>query len=82
MIYVLWILVALLIVIGLAGTVLPALPGAALVFGGILLGAWIDGFQRVGVTLVVVCGLLIHPSEVKEEFRHPVAILKESKKPA
>ena len=59
MLYVLWILVALLIVIGLAGTVLPALPGAALVFGGILLGAWIDGFQRVGITVVVACGLLM-----------------------
>ncbi len=59
MIDVLWVLVVLLIVSGLAGTVLPALPGAALVFGGILLGAWIDGFQRVGVTVVVVCGLLM-----------------------
>ena len=34
----------MLIVIGVAGTVLPALPGAILVFGGIALAAWIDGF--------------------------------------
>ena len=45
---VLWILSAALIVAGLAGTVLPALPGTALVLGGILLGAWIDDFTRVG----------------------------------
>lgn len=44
----LWLLSAALIVIGLAGIVLPALPGTILVFAGILLGAWIDGFTRVG----------------------------------
>jgi hypothetical protein len=56
---VLWVLVVALILAGLAGTVLPALPGAALVFGGILLGAWIDDFQRVSMTVVIVCGLLM-----------------------
>jgi len=44
----LWLLSAALIVAGLAGTVLPALPGTALVLGGIVLGAWIDDFTRVG----------------------------------
>ena len=43
----LWILAALLIAIGLAGTVLPALPGIPLIFGGVLLAAWIDDFQRI-----------------------------------
>lgn len=55
----LWILVVLLIVAGLAGTVLPALPGTALAFAGILLGAWIDGFARVSGLTVAVCGLLM-----------------------
>lgn len=45
---VLWILSAALVAAGLAGTVLPALPGTALVLGGLLLGAWIDDFTRVG----------------------------------
>jgi uncharacterized protein YqgC (DUF456 family) len=44
----LWTLSAVLIAVGVAGTVLPALPGTALVLGGILLGAWIDDFSRVG----------------------------------
>jgi uncharacterized protein len=44
----LWILSIALIVIGLAGIVLPALPGTLFVFAGILLGAWIDDFTRVG----------------------------------
>jgi uncharacterized protein YqgC (DUF456 family) len=44
----LWILSIALIVAGFAGIVLPALPGTLLVFGGIVLGAWIDDFTRVG----------------------------------
>jgi uncharacterized protein YqgC (DUF456 family) len=54
----LWILSALLIVVGIAGAVLPALPGTAFVLGGIVLGAWIDGFTRVSVTVVVVISVL------------------------
>jgi uncharacterized protein YqgC (DUF456 family) len=54
----LWILCAALILSGLAGTVLPVLPGTLLVWGGIVLGAWIDDFTRVGVTTVVVISVL------------------------
>jgi uncharacterized protein YqgC (DUF456 family) len=43
-----WILSVGLILLGLAGIVLPALPGTLFVLGGIVLGAWIDDFQRVG----------------------------------
>jgi uncharacterized protein YqgC (DUF456 family) len=54
----LWLLSAALILVGLAGTVLPALPGTALVLAGIALGAWIDDFTRVGgLTLTVVAVL-------------------------
>jgi uncharacterized protein YqgC (DUF456 family) len=57
---VLWTFSVLLILVGLAGTVLPALPGTALVLGGIVLGAWIDGFVRVGPgTLSVVAVLAV-----------------------
>jgi uncharacterized protein YqgC (DUF456 family) len=45
---VLWVLSVGLILVGLAGIVLPALPGTILVFAGIVLGAWIDDFARVG----------------------------------
>jgi len=53
-----WILAVALIVVGIAGTVLPALPGTILVFAGILLAAWIDDFLRIPVWLVVVFGVL------------------------
>lgn len=55
-----WALCVLLILAGLAGTVLPALPGPLLVLGGIVLGAWIDDFSRVGGwTLGVVAALAV-----------------------
>lgn len=53
-----WLLAALLIVAGLAGTVLPALPGVPLVFAGLLVGAWADDFQRVGWVTLSVLGFL------------------------
>ena len=54
----LWLVVVLLVIVGLAGIVLPALPGVPLLYGGLLLGAWIDEFARVGVTAIVVIGVL------------------------
>ena len=54
----LWTLCAALILLGLAGTVLPMLPGTVLVWGGIVLGAWIDDFTRVSMTTVVVVSVL------------------------
>ena len=43
-----WALSVALILLGLAGIVLPALPGTMLVLAGIVVGAWIDDFTRVG----------------------------------
>ena len=54
----LWIVSAALILLGLAGTVLPLLPGTLLVWSGVLLGAWIDDFTRVGVSTVVIISIL------------------------
>ena len=54
----LWILCVALFLLGLADTVLPVLPGTVLVWGGIVLGAWIDDFARVGMTTVVVVSVL------------------------
>ena len=54
----LWIAAVALIAIGVAGTILPAIPGVTLVFLGMLLAAWIDDFARIPVWLVVVFGVL------------------------
>jgi len=53
-----WLLAVVLVVVGIAGAVLPALPGVPLVFAGLLAAAWADDFERVGVVALVVLGLL------------------------
>ena len=51
-------LAALLVIVGLLGVVLPALPGLPLVFAGMLVAAWAGGFEEIGVFTLVVLGLL------------------------
>jgi uncharacterized protein YqgC (DUF456 family) len=53
-----WVLAIALIVVGVIGTFLPVLPGAAIVFGGMLLAAWIDHFQRIGWITLTILGVL------------------------
>lgn len=54
----LFILAIILIVIGIAGTFLPVLPGIPVVFLGMLTLAWLDQFQKVSMTTTVVLGLI------------------------
>ena len=54
----LWVLAVALIVVGVVGTVLPAVPGIPLVFAGVLLAAWIDDFARIGGWTVGVLAVL------------------------
>jgi uncharacterized protein len=53
-----FILAAILILAGLAGAVLPALPGVPLVFAGMWLAAWADHFQHVGLWTLIILGAL------------------------
>jgi uncharacterized protein YqgC (DUF456 family) len=48
----------MLVVIGIAGTVLPLLPGVPLVFAGLLLAASIDGFAKVSILTMVIIGVI------------------------
>lgn len=51
----------LLILFGIAGIILPALPGVPLVFLGLLLAAWADSFVHIGwptISLLAVLTLL------------------------
>ncbi len=54
----LWVAAVAFILVGLAGTVLPALPGTPLVFVGLLLAAWADGFTKVGWFPLTLLALL------------------------
>lgn len=53
-----FVLAAILILAGLAGAVLPALPGVPLVFAGMWLAAWTDHFQHVGMWKLILLGIL------------------------
>ena len=44
----LWVLVVVLVVAGFLGLLLPVLPGAPLLFAGLLIAAWIEDFAYVG----------------------------------
>lgn len=53
-----YVLASALVLVGVAGTVLPALPGVPLVFAGMALAAWAGDFQTVGPGTLVLLGLL------------------------
>jgi len=53
-----WVVALLLILIGLAGIILPALPGVPVIWFGLVLIAWLDGFLRVGSMSLLGLGLL------------------------
>jgi len=53
-----YVLAVILILVGIAGVILPALPGLPLVFAGMLLAAWAGDFQQIGWLPLVVLGVL------------------------
>src|SRR5687768_11672586 len=63
-----WSVVAfVLMAIGLAGSVIPVLPGPMLIWLGALVWAWADGFTRVGwgtLTLLAVLALAAWGSDL------------------
>lgn len=58
MTFFLWSLAFLLIALGAIGTLVPILPGALIVFAGMLLAAWLDSFERVGPWTLAALALL------------------------
>jgi len=55
---ILYVLAAGLILLGFAGTFLPALPGLPLMFIGMLVAAWADQFVQVGGWTIAILALL------------------------
>jgi hypothetical protein len=54
----LWILAAALVLTGLAGIMLPVLPGPSLIFIGLVLAAWAEGFAHVGWMTIGILAFL------------------------
>ncbi len=53
-----WIGTVLLIGLGLAGLVLPAIPGALLILAGLVLAAWAESFRYIGLWTIIVLAVL------------------------
>jgi uncharacterized protein YqgC (DUF456 family) len=54
----LWTLAIILMVVGIAGLALPALPGAPLLFCGLVIAAWAENFAYVGTWTIITLGIL------------------------
>ncbi|ACF12107.1 protein of unknown function DUF456 [Chlorobaculum parvum NCIB 8327] len=55
---ILWLVSAILLIAGFAGLLLPALPGVLLIFAGLVLAAWAEGFAYVGWGTLTILGVL------------------------
>lgn len=53
-----FVLSGLLILVGMGGTVVPAVPGVPLVFAGMWLAAWADGYRHIGAFTLILLGAL------------------------
>ena len=56
--WLLWPLALLLVLIGIVGLAVPALPGAVVLFLGLVVAAWAEDFQYVGTGGIIALGLL------------------------
>jgi uncharacterized protein len=54
----LWVSGVALVLVGLAGIILPGLPGHMLILAGLVLAAWADGFTRVGGWTLAVIAII------------------------
>jgi uncharacterized protein YqgC (DUF456 family) len=52
------VIAALLVIVGVIGTVVPVLPGVVLVFAGLFVAAQAQGFTRVGLVGLSIIGAL------------------------
>lgn len=62
----LWVLAVVLVLVGLAGLFFPVIPGAVLVFAGLVVAAWADDFAYAGwgtLTVLGVLALLTYPAD-------------------
>lgn len=53
-----WVLISILLLLGLAGVFIPGLPGLALIFLGILIYALVTDFANIGPAALIIFGLI------------------------
>ena len=57
-IIILWILAVILVAAGVAGLVLPMIPGPPMIFAGLVMAAWAEGFAHVGGVILFILAVL------------------------
>ena len=60
----LWVLVSIFFLAGLAGSIIPGMPGPPVVFAGALVYGLITGFSEMGWMMLLVLGLLAAVSQL------------------
>ncbi len=56
----LWVTAVVLVAVGIAGMLLPVIPGPPILFGGLFAAAWAENFIHVGwVTLTLLGGMAV-----------------------
>ncbi len=54
----LWVLSILLVAVGIAGLIIPVIPGAPLLFAGLFAAAWAENFSHVGWVTLTLLGVM------------------------
>lgn len=65
-------LTLLLILVGLAGSVIPIVPGALFVWLGVLAWGWAEGFQRIDWITLTILGILALLATFSEYWLRPL----------
>ncbi len=73
---ILWIIAAILTVTGLSGLLLPIVPGAPILFLGLLFGAWAEDFQYIGVWSLLILAVMTALTYVVEFAASVVGVKK------
>lgn len=55
---ILWALATLLVLMGMVGTVVPALPGPTFVFSGLVVAGWAEDFHYIGRHVIIILVVL------------------------
>jgi uncharacterized protein len=57
-IIILWVLAVVFVTAGIAGLVVPMIPGPPLIFAGLVMAAWAEGFVHVGGAIIFILAVL------------------------
>ncbi len=55
---ILWVIAVVFVIVGFAGLALPALPGAPIIFLGLLAAAWAEDFIYIGKWTLIILGIV------------------------